>query len=78
MVKRIIYKVEFPDVVISAVPTTEEIAMTKVVPTFTIERPCIHDVAVVEPEIVLLSIDNDAEFGPEYIAREPADAKLVS
>ena len=50
--------------VTSAVPTTEEIAITKVVVTSSIERPCIHVVAVVEPDIVLGSMLNVPAVGP--------------
>ena len=64
MVKRIIYEVLLPAVVTSAVPTTEEIAMTSDVTTNSIDRPCIQVVAVVEPETVFVSMANEAAFGP--------------
>jgi hypothetical protein len=47
-----------------AVPTTDEIAITNDVETFSIALPCIQLVAVVEPDIVFVSILNDAEFAP--------------
>ena len=64
MVKRIINDVSLPAVVTSAVPTTEEIAMTKVVKTDSSDRPCIQVVAVVEPETVFVSMANEAASGP--------------
>ena len=64
MVKRIIYNVLLPAVVTSAVPTTEEIAITSDVKTVIIDRPCIQVVAVVEPETVFVSIANEEAFGP--------------
>ena len=67
-----------PVVATAAVPTTDDIAITNVVATICIELPCIHVVAVDEPEIVLLSTLNVDGVAPLYIAIEPAEAKLVS
>lgn len=55
---RIVYKLDVPVVATAAVPTTDDIAITNVVDTVCIERPCIHVVAVEEPEIVLTSALN--------------------
>lgn len=65
IVKRIINVLAVPAVVTAAVPTTEEIAKTNDVFTSLIARPCIQVVPVVEPEMVLLSIASEPEFGPE-------------
>jgi hypothetical protein len=75
---RIVYKLDVPDVATAAVPTTDDIAITNVVDTVCIERPCIHVVAVEEPEIVLTSALNVNAVAPLYIAIEPAEARLVS
>jgi hypothetical protein len=64
MVKRIMNKESLPAVVTSAVPTTEEIAITSAAKTVWNARPCIQVVAVVEPETVFVSIANKAAFGP--------------
>jgi hypothetical protein len=75
---RIVYKLDVPVVATAAVPTTDDIAITNVVDTVCIERPCIHVVAVEEPEIVLTSALNVNAVTPLYIAIDPAEAKLVS
>ena len=75
---RIVYKLDVPVVATAAVPTTDDIAITNIVDTVCIERPCIHVVAVEEPEIVLASMLNVDDVAPLYIAIEPAEAKLVS
>jgi hypothetical protein len=64
IVIRIIYGLAVPAVVTAAVPTTEEMAMTSDVETYSMARPCIHDVAVVEPDIVLVSMLSEFESGP--------------
>ena len=53
-----------PAVVTAAVPTTGEMANTSIVKTYSIERPCIHVVAVVDPTTVFVSILKAAEVGP--------------
>jgi hypothetical protein len=64
MVKRIMNAVSLPAVVTSAVPTTEEIAMTSDVNTDSNALPCIQVVAVVEPETVFVSMANEAASAP--------------
>ena len=64
IVNRIIYDESVPAVVTAATPTTDDIAITNVVTTNSIDLPCIQVVAVVEPETVFVSILNDAAFGP--------------
>ncbi len=64
MVKRIMNAVSLPAVVTSAVPTTEEIAMTSDVKTDSNALPCIQVVAVVEPETVFVSMTNEAASAP--------------
>jgi hypothetical protein len=64
MIMRIIYGLAVPAVVTAAVPTTDDTAITVVVSTVSIALPCIHVVAVVDPEIVLGSIAKVAEVAP--------------
>ena len=64
MVKRIMKEVSLPAVVTSAVPTTEEIAITSDVKTDSSALPCIQVVAVVDPEMVFVSIASVAEVAP--------------
>ena len=75
---RTINKLDDPVVDTAAVPTTDERAITKLVETTFIARPCIHVVAVDDPEIVSLSIAKVPEVGPVYRANEPAEDKLIS